>query len=70
MKYIVKQIIEPDFGCEGRPEGYITDDNVLLRDANGQEISIEIPDSELYEKNINEGDWVYFDLNNQIFKEQ
>ena len=70
MKYIVKQIIEPDFGCEGRPEGYITVDNVLLRDANGQEINMEIPDSELYEKNINEGDWVYFDLNNQIFKEQ
>lgn len=28
-----------------------------------------ISDSTLYDKDINEGDWVYFDLNNQIFKE-
>lgn len=25
---------------------------------------------ELYEKDINEGDWVYFDLNDEIFKEK
>ncbi|MBQ7614369.1 MAG: hypothetical protein IJU77_04945 [Butyrivibrio sp.] len=44
-------------------------DSVVLRDENGSEISMEISDSELYEKSINEGDWVFFDLNNQIFKE-
>ena len=45
-------------------------DKVLLRDENGSEIDMEIADKELYRKDINEGDWVYFDLNNQIFKEQ
>lgn len=70
MMFIVKRILEPDYGCEESPDDYAAVDKVILRDANGQEISIEIPDSELYEKNINEGDWVYFDLNNQIFKEQ
>lgn len=70
MKYIVKKIMEPDYGCEERPEGYIAMDKVILRDGEGQEISMEIPDKELYDKDINEGDWVYFDLNNQVFKDK
>ena len=70
MKYIVKQIMESDYGCEERPEGYIAMDKVILRDGDGQEISMEIPDKELYEKDINEGDWVYFDVNNQVFKDK
>ena len=70
MKYIVKQIMEPDYGCEERPEGYIAMDKVILRDGDGQEISMEIPDKELYDKDVNEGDWVYFDLNNQVFKDK
>ncbi len=69
MKYIVKKIMEPDYGCEERPDDYVAMDKVILRDETGSEISMEIQDSELYEKNINEGDWVFFDLNNQIFKE-
>lgn len=69
MKYIVKQILEPDFGCEERQDDYVVMDNVILRDENGSEIDMKIPDSELYEKDINEGDWVFFDLNNHIFKE-
>ena len=44
-------------------------DTVILRDESGTEIKMEISDQELYDKDINEGDWVYFDLNNQIFKE-
>ena len=44
-------------------------DLFLIEDENGSEINMEISDSELYEKDINEGDWVFFDLNNQIFKE-
>ena len=70
MKYIVKKIMEPDYGCEERPDGYVAMDNVLLRDENGLEIDMEISDKELYQKEINEGDWVYFDLDNVIFKEQ
>ena len=45
-------------------------DTVLLLDESGSEINVEISDSELYDKDINEGDWVYFDLDNQIFKDQ
>lgn len=70
MKYIVKQILEPDYGCEERPENYVAMDKVLLRNESGQEIEMEVADDELYQKRINEGDWVYFDLNNNIFKEE
>lgn len=69
MKYIVKRIMEPDYGCEERSDDYIPLDKVILRDENGQEIEMDIFDKELYQKDINEGDWVYFDLNNVIFKE-
>ena len=69
LKYVVKQILEPDYGCEERPDDYVPMDRLTLRDINGREIDIEVSDSELYEKDINEGDWVYFDVNNTIFKE-
>ena len=69
MKYIVKKILEPDYGCEERPDDYVAVDKVLLRDENGQEIEMDIPDKELYEKDINESDWVYFNVDNVIFKE-
>ena len=68
MKYIVKKILEPDYGCEERPDGYVAIDKVLLRDENEQEIEMDIPDKDLYEKDIDEGDWVYFDDHNVIFK--
>ena len=68
--YLVKKITEEDFGCEGRPEGYEPKVQVDLRADSGDEISIRVKDQELYEKNINEGDWVYFDLNDEIFKEK
>ena len=69
LKYIVKKIMEPDYGCEERPEGYIAMDHLILRDESGQEIGFEVADQELYDKDINEGDWVSFDLNNVISKE-
>ena len=69
MKYIVKRILEPDYGCEERPDNYVAMDKVLLRNENGQEIEMDISDAELYQKSINEGDWVYFDVDNVIFKE-
>lgn len=69
MKYFVKKIIEPDFGCEGRLENDIIKDKVVLRDENGQEIEREVPDAELYEKHIDEGDWVSFDASGEMKKE-
>ena len=54
MKYIVKRIMEPDYGCEERPDDYVAMDKVILRDESGSEIDMEIPDAELYEKDIND----------------
>ena len=70
ISYLVKKITEEDFGCEDRPEGYEPMVQVDLRADSGDEICIKAKDKELYEKDINEGDWVYFDLNDKIFKEK
>ena len=70
MKYIVKGIQEADFGCEERPEGYQLQVLLRLRDEAGQEIDMEVADAELLAKDINEGDWVFFDKDNKIFKEE
>ena len=69
MKYIVKRIQEADYGCEERPEGYQFHVLLQLRDETGQEIDMEVADAELLAKDINEGDWVFFDKDNEIFKE-
>ena len=69
LKYIVKKIQESDFGCEERPEGYQLQVLLRLCDETGQEIDMEVLDAELLAKDINEGDWVFFDKDNEIFKE-
>ena len=70
MKYIVKRIQEADYGCEERPEGYQFQVLLRLRDETGQEIDMEVADAELLAKDINEGDCVFFDKDNEIFKEE
>lgn len=68
--YIVKQIYEADFGCEGMPDGSEIQAEILLRSEDGEEISVMVPDGELYDKNINEGDRVHFDAaDGSIIKE-
>ena len=57
--YTVLRIEEPDFGCEGRPEGEEPVDRVLLKKHNGEEVFIREKDALLYEMDINEGDDVY-----------
>ena len=69
MKYIVKRIQEAAYGCEERPDGYQFQVLLRLRDETGQEIDMEVADAELLAKDINEGDWVFFDKDNEIFKE-
>lgn len=56
--YEVKRIEEPDFGCEGLPNGMVRKDQVTLAAQDGSEITIEVADCELYKKDINEGDRV------------
>lgn len=50
--YIVKEIIEPDFGCEGLPEGQEPLCEVILMSETGKVLKITVPDKELYEKEI------------------
>ena len=69
MKYIVKRIQEADFGCEERPEGTGAMALLRLRDVAGHEIEFEVQDADLLAQDINEGDWVFFDKDDNIHKE-
>ena len=62
MSYIVKRIDEDlDFGCEERAEDAPVMAVVTLMNSSGEELRIRAEDAMLYERNINEGDKVYFD---------
>lgn len=56
----VLRIDEPDFGCEGRPDGMEVKDIVLLKSTyTGEEMMVREKDARLYELDINEGDKVF-----------
>ena len=60
--YTVKRIEEDlDFGCEEREEGAPVMAVVTLIDSFGEEMLVKAEDAMLYERDINEGDKVYFD---------
>ena len=60
--YTVKRIEEDlDFGCEEREEGAPVMAVVTLVDSFGEELRVKAEDAMLYERDINEGDKVYFD---------
>ncbi|MCI6421862.1 MAG: hypothetical protein SOV22_02180 [Blautia obeum] len=60
--YTVKRIEEDlDFGCEEREEGAPVMAVVTLVDSFGEEMRVKAEDAMLYERDINEGDKVYFD---------
>ena len=60
--YTVKRIEEDlDFGCEERVEGAPVMAVVTLIDSFGEEMRVKAEDAMLYERDINEGDKVYFD---------
>ena len=60
--YTVKRIEEDlDFGCEEREEGAPVMAVVTLVDSFGEEMRVQEEDAMLYERDINEGDKVYFD---------
>ena len=69
MGYLVMRIDEPDFGCEGRPDGVEPMAKVILQKLKSEEeIQLEIPDAELYQKEINEGNEVAFSPDGVILK--
>ena len=60
--YTVKRIEEDlDFGCEEREEGAPVMAVVTLVDSFGEVMRVKEEDAMLYERDINEGDKVYFD---------
>ena len=67
-RFLVTAIEEPDFGCEGLPEGQEKVDKVHLKSENGDEAIFEVEDKELFLKDINVGDWIYVDAHNEIQK--
>ena len=71
MIYIVKRIDEDlDCGCEERAEGAPVMAVVTLMNSSGEELRVKSEDAMLYERNINEGDKVYFDEENNLKKIQ
>ena len=69
MSYIVKRIDEDlDFGCEERAEDAPVMAVVTLMNSSGGEVRVKAEDAMLYERNINEGDKVYFDVENKLEK--
>ena len=63
--YYVTRIEEPDFGCEGRPEGQeIKDKEEITK----EETIIFMEDKLLYERDINEGMKVVIDRDGRLQK--
>lgn len=61
-KYEVIEIEEPDFGCEGKPDGAVPMAKVTLRSVqDGTRMKIEIADGYLYQEEIDEGSIIYQD---------
>ena len=55
MTYVITRIIEPDFGCEGLPDGAERMDRVYLRTADGTERIVVVADALLYKLGLDEG---------------
>ena len=67
--YTVCEISEDmDFGCEERPADVQRMAVVTLTDPKGASLQVKQPDDMLYEREIEEGDSVYFDLDGQLQK--
>lgn len=69
MKYKVLQIEEDvEFGCEERRPGEAVMAVVHLEDEDGDIKIVRQRDQMLYDRDINEGDWVQFDEKQELVK--
>ena len=67
--YHVTRIEEPDFGCEGRPEGQEIKDKVFLKEEiTAEEKIIFMEDKLLYDRDIDEGTKVIIDEDGRLQK--
>ena len=55
----IKEIVEDEFGCEGRPEGEEPQVAVIVTDKDGVEKSIRMADKVVYERQLETGDRVW-----------
>lgn len=60
MVYTIESIIEPDFGCEGLPEGEERMDAVVLRGEHGA-LTVRVADELLYRLGLDVGSRCTFD---------
>ncbi len=69
MRYKVLKIEEDvEFGCEERGEDSPVMAVVILQDENGTEQKVRQEDQMLYERDINEGDLVFFNERQELEK--
>lgn len=64
---IIKSIEEPDFGCEGLPDGKIPCDTVVL-EAGDVEVSLEVPEKTIWEMGWDEGSRINMQLKDFVKK--
>ena len=62
------RIDEPDFGCEGLPDGQALKDEVTIETQSGTQYIMHIEDALLYELELNEGDSFAVGENGDISK--
>ncbi|WP_164121721.1 hypothetical protein [Sharpea azabuensis] len=58
MRYKIVEILEPDFGCEGRPDGYVQVDDVVVEDTLGTRHILKMEDTKLYELELDVGSYL------------
>ncbi len=70
MREIFKiiRIDEPDFGCEGLPDGQPLKDEVTIETESGNQYIMHIEDALLYKLELNEGDSFFVGENGDIEK--
>lgn len=62
------RIDEPDFGCEGLPDGQTLKDEVTIETESGNQYIMHIEDALLYQLELNEGDSFVVGENGDISK--
>ena len=58
MRYKIVEILEPDFGCEGRPDGYVQVDDVVVEDSLGKRHILKMKDATLYDLKLDAGSYI------------
>lgn len=62
----IVRIDEPDFGCEGRPDGIPVTDNIYLLDESGEEQMIPMEEQLVWQRGLDEGMTVCYDEEGQL----